>query len=282
MRIKIVGCSGFVGQSLKSFFEKEGNEVESLSVRDSTSVEKVSDAIDGCDVLINLAGVSIFGRWSEGYKRSLYESRIETTKKLLEALKNTQNRPKHFISTSAIGIYPNEVACDETRKEFASSFLANTCLDWEKEALKAQDLGIKTSIFRFGVVLGKSGGMIKKIWLPFSLGLGGRVGNGEQSLSWIHIEDLCAAYTEVIKKEGEGIYNLCSPEPTNNLILTKTLGSLMRRPTIFPVPAFVLRLIFGEGSDFMLQGQKVYPKRLLEAGFEFKYKNIEEALKSFL
>lgn len=281
MHIIIVGCSGFVGQALMSYLKDRGHKVEPLSIRDSSSVQDISYALQSCDILINLAGLSIFGRWNESYKKALYNSRIETTKKLLEALKRCEKRPKTFISTSAIGIYPNEISCDENKEDFSLSFLSKICQDWEKEALKARTLGIKTSIFRFGVVLGKSGGMIKKIWLPFSFGLGGKLGSGNQSLSWIHIEDLCAAYNMLIDKELEGTYNLCSPEPTTNLELTKTLGLLMKRPTLLPVPAFILRLIFGEGANFMLEGQKVFPKKLLDSGFEFKYTNIKEALQSF-
>jgi len=282
MRVVIVGSSGFVGQALMLHLNNQGHKVDPLSIRKETKTQDISDALQSCDILINLAGVSIFGRWSASYKKALYDSRIDTTKKLLDALIMSKKRPKIFISTSAIGIYPDEIPCDEKTENFSSSFLSQTCQDWEKEAMRAKELGIKTSIFRFGVVLGKSGGMIKKIWLPFSFGLGGRIGSGRQSLSWIHIRDLCYIYDKVIKEEREGVYNLCSPQPTNNMELTKILGSLLNRPTFFPVPAFVLRLMFGEGADFMLHGQKVYPKKLLDLGFEFKYKDIKTALSSFL
>ena len=282
MRVVIVGSSGFVGQALMLHLNNQGHKVDPLSIRKETKTQDISDVLQSCDILINLAGVSIFGRWSASYKKALYDSRIDTTKKLLDALIMSKKRPKIFISTSAIGIYPDEIPCDEKTENFSSSFLSQTCQDWEKEAMRANELGIKTSIFRFGVVLGKSGGMIKKIWLPFSFGLGGRIGSGRQSLSWIHIRDLCYIYDKVIKEEREGVYNLCSPQPTNNMELTKILGSLLNRPTFFPVPAFVLRLMFGEGADFMLHGQKVYPKKLLDLGFEFKYKDIKTALSSFL
>jgi len=281
MKIVIVGCSGFVGMELKAFFEGQGKSVFALKVRRDTPIEHVCEAIEGTDVLINLAGLSIFGRWDEAYKKALYTSRIETTRKLIEAIKLCQNRPLKFLSTSAVGIYPNDVVCDESTAEFSSSYLAHICIDWEKEALKAEAFGVCTSILRFGVILGKKGGMIQKIRFPFSLGLGGRIGSGEQPLSWIHIDDLCEAYMHVIENKNP-VCNLCAPEAISNIEFTKILGSLMHRPTFFPVPAFVLRLIFNEGANFMLEGQRAYPKGLLESGFEFKYPTIREALKSLL
>lgn len=276
MNMIIVGCSGFVGQELRSFFEELGHKVQALSIRENTHVEEIKKALAGVDIVINLAGLSIFGRWSEAYKRDLYSSRINTTKKLVEAI-NTSG-VKRFISTSAVGIYIDEKESDEDAIDLSDSYLSHICQDWEKAALKSK---VPLTVFRSGVVLGKRGGMIKKIWLPFSLGLGGKVGSGEQSISWIHIKDLCMAYKKVIDDDLNGIYNLTSPEVTTNLHMTKELGRVMRRPTIFPVPAFILRLIFAEGSDFMLNGQKAYPKRLLDAGFDFEYKNITQAIESF-
>ena len=280
MRIIIVGCSGFLGRELRAYLQEQGHTVKPLSIREHTDIKSIAAFIEGWDVVINLAGLSIFGRWSESYKKALYNSRINTTHKLVEAMKICQKRPEQFISTSAVGIYPNDIACDEDSKEFSSGYLAQICKDWENTAQEAQELGVMTSIFRLGVILGKNGGMIKKVWLPFSLGLGGRVGDGKQSLSWIHINDLCRAYLHVLEGKS-GIYNLCSPEVTINSEFTKTLGSLMHRPTVIPVPEFFLRLIFREGADFMLEGKIVYPKSLLESGFEFNYKTIQDALKSF-
>lgn len=283
MRIVIVGCSGFVGTRLKSFFEGLDNQVIALKVRDNTRQDMIRNTLEGTDVLINLAGLSIFGRWSKSYKEALYKSRIQTTTSLVEAMKSCENGPKRFISTSAVGIYPNDIDSDEYQSELSQSFLAQICKDWEKEALKAESIGVSTAILRSGVVLGKEGGMFKKLYYVFNFGLGGKVGSGRQPLSWIHIDDLCMIYKLIIEeKKLEGIYNLCAPVPTTNMELTQTLGRLMHRPTVFPVPAWVLRLIFSQGADFMLEGAKVYPKRLIEAGYEFNYKGIDEALKSFL
>ena len=282
MKIVIVGCSGFIGTQLKQFFEDSGHEVVPLKVRGESSVGVLVDSIQGTDILINLAGLSIFGRWSKSYKEGLYNSRIQTTKKLIDAIEACEHKPKRFISTSAVGIYKNDILCDEKSSELSDAYLGHVCMDWEREALKAEDLGVSTIIFRFGVIVGREGGMIGKMWRPFSLGLGGKIGSGEQSLSWIHIEDLCQAYRMGIDDRSmKGIYNLCSPESTTNIELTKTLGALMHRPTFFNIPTWMLRLALSEGADVMLSGQKAYPKALLEHGFEFKYPTIKEALGSF-
>jgi len=195
-------------------------------------------------------------------------------------MKSCQNRPKRFISTSAVGIYLNDIYCDEYQKERSQIFLAQICKDWEIEAFKAKSLGVATAVFRSGVVLGKEGGMLKKLYLPFLLGLGGKIGSGKQPLSWIHIDDLCLVYKKVIEDESpEGIYNLCVPEPTTNIEFTKALGDVLYRPTFLPVPEWVVKLVFAEGSSFILEGQNVYPKRLEEVGYKFKHKNVEDALK---
>ena len=184
MRIVIVGCSGFVGTELKAFFEASGDEVRGVKVREESRVETLSAEFEGVDVLINLAGLSIFWRWSKAYKELLYNSRVLTTRKLVKAMQGCKNRPKRFISTSAVGIYPNDIRCDEECSELSNSFLAHICKDWEKEAFKAEKMGIVTTVFRCGIVLGKEGGMLQKMWLAFSLGLGGRIG-----LSLIHISE---------------------------------------------------------------------------------------------
>ena len=281
MKIVIVGCSGFLGSELREYFTNLGHEVEALSIREDSEITNISKVIEGSDLLINLAGLSIFGRWTEPYKEALYTSRINTTKKLIQVLEQCEVKPKNFISTSAVGIYPNNIACDEMQKELSYSYLAHICRDWEEEALKAKNIGVKTTVFRLGVILGRDGGMMKKLWLPFTLGLGGCLGSGKQPLSWIHIDDLKRAYLYVLEKEG-GIYNLCAPTTTINMEFTKTLGELLHRPTLFRVPAFILKILFKEGSDFMLEGQNIRPRRLLKEGFKFHYSTIKEALKSFL
>lgn len=278
MKILICGSSGFVGSKLRTFFQDKGDEVLALRVREETNLEEITEQIEGADVLINLAGTPVFTRWSKSYKKSLYDSRIQTTKKLVKSISLCQDKPKMFISTSAVGIYRNEELSDEN-SGFSESYLSKICQDWEDEAFKAE---VPTTIFRFGVVLGKHGGILKKMWLPFFLGLGGIVGSGKQFFSWVHIYDLCKAYEFIIEKRLEGVYNLCSPLPTTNLELTKSLAGLMKRPSFLPLPAFVIRLVLSEAASLILEGQRVIPKHLVAKGFDFKYKSIQDALKSLV
>ncbi|WP_024953798.1 TIGR01777 family oxidoreductase [Sulfurospirillum arcachonense] len=279
--VAITGASGFVGSSLKQMFEKQNFKVLSIKRDELQNLEKLTTIINESDILINLAGASIINRWSEEYKKILYSSRIETTKYLLDAITQSQNRPKYFISTSAIGIYKNNDTYDEDSLDLENDFLANLCKEWEEIALEAKMYGVKTSIFRFGIVMGK-GGALAKMLLPFKLGIGGTIASGKQAFSFIHIEDLMRAYKFVIEQELEGVFNLCAPTSTTNEGLTRTLGKKLHRPTFFPIPEFVLKLLFGEGSKVLCDGQRVIPKRLIENGFEFKYENIDQTIQDLV
>jgi len=277
-KVAITGASGFVGTSLHQIYTQNGFDVLAITRTDILDVEKLSNILDGCDIVINLAGANIINRWTEEYKELLYSSRINTTKNLLEAMKLTKTKPKLFISTSAVGIYSNKKQYDEDTIEYADDFLGKLCQKWEEEALKATSLDIRTVVFRFGIVMGH-GGALGKMMLPFKLGLGGTIGNGKQAFSYIHIEDLKNAFLYVTNNElTSGVYNMTAPVPTTNYGLTKALGKSLHRPTILPVPAFILDLIFSEGSKVLTDGQEVVPKRLLDAGFEFKFQTIEETI----
>ncbi|QKF73124.1 NAD-dependent epimerase/dehydratase (DUF1731 domain) [Aliarcobacter faecis] len=276
--IVISGASGFVGQSLVEFFSKQNYKVVQIKREILNKPSKLDEQIQSCDVLINLSGANIINRWSDEYKKLLYSSRINTTKSLVESLNRVQNKPKMFISTSAVGIYDNKTTYDEDGS-YSNDFLSTLCQEWEKEAKKVNNDFTKVTIFRFGIVLGKNGGAISKMMLPFKLGLGGVIGSGKQYFSYIHIDDLIKAYSFVIEKELDGVFNLTAPTPTTNFEFTKTFGKILNRPTIFPVPEFVLKLIFSEGAKVLSDGQSAVPKKLLDSGFEFKYKNIEECLK---
>ena len=246
-------------------------------------MDNLINKLNNCDVLINLSGANIMGRWTDSYKKLLYSSRIDTTKALVQAMKKCTKAPSLFISTSAIGIYKNDMPYDETTENLNNDFLANLCKDWEKEALNANALDIRVAIFRFGVVLGKDGGALSKMLLPFKLGFGGTIGNGEQSFSFIHIDDLVSAYQFLIDNDTLfGIFNLCSEQPTTNRGLTKALGKSLNRPTILPVPQFVLNLLLSEGASILTDGQKVLPTNLIENGFKFQYVTIEDAIESLV
>ncbi len=281
-KIVITGASGFVGSMLKKEFQESGYEVIGVKRADLDDREKLMPLLDGSFVVINLAGATIINRWSDAYKHILYTSRIDTTKALVEAMKECKVKPKSFISTSAVGIYKNDRNYNEETLELADDFLANLCKDWEEEALKANSLEIRTAIFRFGIVMGQGGALAKMI-TPFRLGIGGTIGDGSQAFSFIHIEDLLKAYKFVIDDESlHGIFNLTAPTPTTNYGLTKALGKSLHRPTILPIPQFVLNIILSEGAKVLTDGQSVVPKHLLEKGFKFKFENIEETIENLV
>ncbi|WP_428024790.1 TIGR01777 family oxidoreductase [Arcobacter sp.] len=277
--IAITGASGFVGNSLIKFFTNLNYKVIPIKRETLSDKAKLEELLNSSDILINLSGANIINRWSESYKKLLYSSRIDTTQKLISTMKNIENPPKMFISTSAVGIYDNKSTYDE-KGTFSNDFLSTLCQNWEKEALKAKSEKTKVSIFRFGIVLGQDGGALQKMITPFKLGLGGVIGSGKQAFSFIHIEDLLEAYKFVIENSYEDTFNLTAPIPTTNKGLTLALGKTLKRPTILPLPEFVLNLIFSEGAKVLTDGQSVVPKKLLDLGFKFKYKTIEETIEN--
>lgn len=280
--VAITGSSGFVGTNLKRVFESKGFRVVGIKRDELKNSKKLISIIEEANILINLAGANIINRWTPKYKKLLESSRLDTTNALIQAMTKAKNKPEVFISTSAVGIYKTKDCYDEESFEYENDFLSNLCKSWEDTALKAENLGVRTAIFRFGIVLG-DGGALGKMLTPFKLGLGGIIGNGRQYFSFIHINDLTNAYEYVYEnKNCKGIYNLTAPNPTNNYNFTKTLGKALNRPTILPIPEFVFNLIFSEGAKVLTQGQCAKPKRLLDQGFKFKYKNIDEALNNLI
>ncbi|MCL5022725.1 MAG: TIGR01777 family oxidoreductase [Nitrospirae bacterium] len=279
MKIAMSGATGFIGGHLAKAFEKKGWTMIPLGRKDFERDTTLPGKIDGADVVVNLAGANVAARWTEAYKKIIYDSRIETTKKIVAALGGAREKPRLFFSTSAVGIYDTKDSHTEEDRHYADDFLGRVAQDWEREALKAADAGVRTVIFRFGIVLGPDGGALGKMLIPFKLGLGGVIGSGEQPFSWVHIDDLVRAFFAVIENSTyEGIYNLTAPRPTTNRGLTKALGRALLRPTFMRIPPFVLRLQFGEGADILLKGQSVLPKRLQESGFTFAFTEIQEAI----
>jgi uncharacterized protein (TIGR01777 family) len=281
LKIAMSGTTGFVGNNLSLALSAKGWEIIALGRQDfDLPSEQLAKKMEGAQVVINLAGAPIIKRWTKEYKQTLYDSRIIVTRKLVKACENMSTRPRLFISTSAIGYYAEEGTHTEEKHTPAQNFLGNLTREWEKEAAKAQELDIRTVIFRFGVVLGKDGGALKEMLLPFKLGIGGKIGDGRQPFSWIHMEDLIQAYFSAIDFPSySGIYNLTSPNPTTNLGLTKALGKALFRPTFFRVPTCVLKFQYGEGARLLTGGQKVLPERLLESKFEFRFPTIDQALR---
>ena len=268
MKVAIIGGTGFIGSNLQKIF----NNPLIISSINFNEIDKIKNY----DVVINLAGKPIIKRWSESYKKELFSSRIETTKKIVKIINNSN--VKHFISTSAIGFYKNPCICDETSPA-GEGFLSKLAIEWEKEALKSKKL---TTIFRYGVVLGSDSGALKEMILPFKLGMGGKIADGNQKFSWIDIKDVMNIYKFVIENKIDGILNISSPNSVTNYDFTKTLGKVLNRPTILPMPEFLLKLLFGEASIVLLSNQDMKPKRLLDLGYNFEYSNLEKSLRSLI
>ncbi len=281
MKVAISGAGGFVGSHLTSMFKEKGWEVSPIHTGDfDLDIVSFGKKLAGADVIIHAAGATINKRWTQEYKKVLYLSRVDTAKKIVKAMGNMEPKPKLFICTSAVGIYSSTGKHDEDNAKYADDFLGRLATDWEKAATKSSKLGIRTVIFRYGIVLGHGGGILKEMLLPFKLGLGGTIGDGKQNFTWVHIEDLMRGYLFAIEHQKiKGVYNLMAPNPTTNYGLTKALGEVLHRPTWFVIPKFLLKLRFGtEAAEALSSGQYVTPKRLTDAGFKFKFTTIKEAL----
>ena len=277
VKIAVNGASGFIGGELCRFFMADGHEVVAIPRAAYTDKDALKNLIKGCDAVINLAGASIAARWSEVYKKRLRTSRIETTRTLVCAINELEN-PPFFISVSAVGIYENGLGHDESSVKFDRGFLGELACDWESEAAKART---RTAIFRLGVVLGR-GGALAKMLPAFRLGLGGKIGSGEQAFCWICVTDLVETFKFVLQNRQSGVFNLVSPTPSTNGEFTQILGEVLARPTFFKAPKFVLNLMLGEGSSVLLEGAKVYPKALIKSGFSFKFSDLKTAFEDIL
>ena len=280
MRIAMSGSTGFIGSYLKQAFAEKGWETVPLTRADfKGDGALLRDKLSGADAVINLAGAPIAARWTESYKQELYASRIPVTEKVVTAMSGLEHKPKVFVSACGVGLYPAGGPWTEDDTARADDFLGQLALQWEQAAKMAEKAGIRTVVFRFGVVLGRGGGALGKMLPIFRLGLGGVIGSGSQPFSWVHISDLVRAHCEALKNESfRGSYNLTATNPTTNRGLTRALSQVLHRPAIFPVPAFALKLLFVEGATVLLDGQSVLPKRLLDEGFAFQFERIEDAL----
>jgi uncharacterized protein (TIGR01777 family) len=280
-KIAMSGASGFVGSYLRKAFDEEGLDIVPLGRDDfSTGPEGLAKKMENADVVVNLAGAPVIRRWTKEYKKTIYDSRIDVTKMLVEAFSVMKPKPKLLISTSAVGYYGSEGINTEDKYMKADDFLGHLARDWEEEALRAGAIGIRTVIFRFGVVLGRDGGALKQMMTTFKFGLGGTIGDGSQGFSWIHIKDLYRAYIYAIENSAcKGIYNLTAPNPSTNSGLTAALSKALKKTSYLVIPTSVLKLKYGEGADALINGQSVIPKRLLESGFKFLFTEIDEAVR---
>jgi uncharacterized protein (TIGR01777 family) len=300
MKILITGGTGFVGTQLTSRLIHDGNEVMILtrSIKepergptgisflqgDPTKKGPWQEAIKNQDAVINLAGASIFSKWTDEHKKAIRESRVSTTQNIVEGIPSHPSKKMTLLSTSAVGYYG--FCRDEELTEESPSgndFLARIALEWEGEALKAKEKGARVVITRFGIVMGDKGGALSQMVPLFKKYIGGPVGSGKQWLSWVHIKDLTEAFVFLLKHpEISGPVNVCSPKPVRNRDLAKSLGKALHRPSFIPAPGFMVRLVLGEFGSVILKGQRVIPRRLLENGFVFQYHDIEKALQGIV
>ena len=281
MKIFISGSSGLIGSALADSLKTEGHEVVALP----RTYEKPID-FAGADAVVHLAGENIAaGRWTAEKKRRIEESRVKGTRHLAEQLAATKEKPSVFICASAIGYYGDRGSenLDESSAP-GTGFLPDVCKKWEDATRPAEDDGIRTVRIRTGIVLSTEGGALKKMLPPFKLGGGGVLGNGMHYMSWISLEDEVAIIRYLIDNPNiNGSVNLVSPNPVTNAEFTKTLGKIIKRPTIIPMPAFAARLLFGEMADaLLLSSARVFPNKLISSGYEFKHPTLESALRSIL
>lgn len=299
MKYLITGGTGFIGAKLVEKLLNNGDEVTIISRNPKKAEQKFDNKINAFsqvsdingryfDVVINLAGKGIAdSNWSPKVKQEIYGSRIDLTKQLILYISRLATKPKLLISASAIGYYgfsESQEFTENDDKINSDSFSHKLCADWEAEAKKAESFGVRTVITRFGIVLGKNGGALKRMLTPFKFGLGGKIGSGRQYMGWVHLQDVIDSIEHIISNESiNGAVNITSPNAVTNAEFTKALAKSLNRPAFFDMPAKIVEILFGQmGKELLLKGQKVAPQKLLENRFKFKYSNLKEAFESII
>ncbi len=298
-RVLISGGSGLIGAALLPSLKSSGASVTCL-VRIGTGSASASgderipwdpatpispEAVSGFDGVIHLAGESIVGRWTAAKKAAIRDSRVVGTRHLAQALAQAKEKPEVFVCSSAIGYYGDrgeEVLKEESAP--GTGFLPDVCREWEAATRAAADAGIRTVQLRTGIVLSAKGGALGKMLTPFKMGVGGRVGNGRQWMSWIDMQDMVGAIQHILKTDRlRGPVNVVSPRPVTNAEFTKTLASVLSRPAMLPMPPFAVKLAFGEmGEALLLGSQRVEPAQLVASGYPFRFNDLAASLKSIL
>ena len=298
MKIAITGATGLVGSRLVArlnqrhqilVFTRNPSKARQIFPATFSNLEIVrytpqesgewQQRVSGCDAVINLAGEPIAERWSPQQKKAIMESRQIGTRKLVEAIAMAEQKPKVLVSASAVGYYgtSESAAFDETSSS-GSDFLAQVCQNWEQEAQKATEYGVRLVILRIGIVLA-NGGALGKMIGPFKMFAGGPIGSGKQWFSWIHRDDLVSLICQAVEQEDmSGVYNATAPNPVRMGKLCETLGEVMNRPSWLPVPDFVLEVLLGDGASVVLEGQQVLPKQTQASGFDYQYPELKPAL----
>ena len=295
MHVALTGSSGLVGSAMVQFLTTGGHRVTRLVRKSPRSQEVAWDPaegikelswLEGVEAVVHLAGENIAaGRWTEARKAEIRRSRVEGTQRLCESLARLGRRPKALVTASAVGFYGdrgNEILTEDSAP--GGDFLARVCQEWEAAADPASRAGIRVAHLRFGMILSPAGGALKKMLLPFKLGVGGRIGSGAQYMSWIAIDDAIGAIQHAIAAESlRGPVNAVAPAPVTNVEFTRVLARVLSRPAVAPMPAFAARLAFGELADaLLLSSQRVMPTRLQAAGYQFQFPEIEPALRHLL
>lgn len=301
MKVFMTGGTGFVGTTLTRSLTEQGHQVTILTRKmpvnrnlphgvsllegDPTKRGEWQRSVPQHEIIVNLAGASIFRRWGQKAKAVIRESRVLTTTNLVEALSDGMKRETTLLSTSAVGYYGfhGDEELDENSAP-GDDFLASVTREWESAAIQAEAYGARVLICRFGIVLGKNGGALREMIPLFQKGLGSSLGSGKQWFSWIHEMDLVGIYLFLMAKNDlSGPINCTAPEPVRNKDLTQALGKALGKPTVMPaVPGFLVKLIKGEFGSVLLEGQRIFPKKLLDAGFHFRFSRIHEALHDLL
>lgn len=297
MRVLLSGASGLIGTALAETLASAGQTVSPLvrpgrpappgGVRwDPAGGEFDAAAAEGADAVVNLAGESIAsGRWNERRKAALRSSRVLATRSLVEGLGRMARKPAVLVSASAVGYYGDRGDEELTEASLPGrDFLAGLAVEWEREAARAAEHGLRVVLLRFGIILSPRGGALGRMLLPFRMGVGGRLGSGRQWMSWVSLPEAVAIIRHAIVTPGlEGPVNVVAPHPVRNSEFTRTLGRVLGRPAIFPVPAFALRLVLGEMADaLLLSSQRVLPKKLEDSGYRFRHEQLEPALRDVL
>ena len=297
-KILISGASGFIGKKISRLFLSKGYPVTGIGTSkthpflkefekfdwissDTTIPGKWQDKVARSDIIINLAGRNIFHYWTKNYKQAIYDSRILTTRNIVSAME--KGKTQKLLTTSAAGIYgdcKDDLLTEERLP--GKGFLADVCVDWEKEGLKAKEKGARVAVMRFGVVLGH-GGALSLMTRAFKMFVGGPLGGGQQWFPWIHVKDLEKAIEFLVEnKQTQGIFNFTGPTPTRQKQFAKTLGRVLGRPAFMPAPSFMIKTIMGELGSSLLQSQRVIPKNLLDSGYSFLFPTLESSLKNIL